>query len=231
MLTAAKGALAQDYLLPNAPGKTVVIGACETCHGVMTVVTHKRSPHQWDQVIRQMIGIGASISEDQKKSVTAYLNTYFGQSKDYVPQPAPLRGPGPGILLALEAATTAQEFCRTEGHQVTTLVVDSVGTPIVLLMGDGVSTITQAIAATKTATVLRFKQSSGVVMKRLDSDPVLVALTKNDPEIGEVRQGGLPIVRRGELVGAIAVAGAFGPADTDEKCAQAGLDRIASRLH
>jgi len=67
-------------------------------------------------------------------------------------------------------------------------------------------------------------------MERLNSNPALAAQLKNDPEIGEVRQGGLPISIKGELIGAIAVAGAFGPANTDEICAQAGLDRIAAKL-
>ena len=221
---------AQEYLLPGGPGKHEITTSCESCHGVMAVVLHKRSPQQWDVIIKQMRALGASLTDPQAQTVLAYLNKNFGQPKDFIPQPMPLRGRGPGVALALEAAQTAQEACRAKGAQVSTLVADSGGTPVVLLTGDGVPPIMNMIAATKTATVLKFKVSSGEVMKRLESDPALAAQIKNDPEIGEVRQGGLPIVVGNELIGAIAVAGAFGPADTDEICARAGLDRIASRL-
>lgn len=230
LLVTASAVSAQDYMLPNAPGKSEVVETCETCHGIMTVVLHKRSPQQWDVILQQMAALGAVMSEEERGSIRAYLNSYLGQAKDYIPQPMPQRGRGPGVVLALEAAETAQATCRAKGQQVTTLVVDTAGVPVVLLNGDGAPTILASIAATKTATVLRFKESSGAVMNRLNTDPALAAQLKNDPEIGEVRQGGLPIVVEGELIGAIAVAGAFGPANTDEICAQAGLDRIASRL-
>jgi uncharacterized protein GlcG (DUF336 family) len=223
-------AAAQEYLLPDGAGKREITGACESCHGVMAVVLHKRSPRQWATVLQQMRALGASLTDSQTQTVLAYLNSHFGQPTDFVPQPMPLRGHGPGVALALEAAQTAQAACLARGQHVSTLVVDSGGTIVTLLTGDGVPPIMNAIAATKTATVLKFKVSSGEVMKRLETDASLAAQIKNDPEIGEVRQGGLPIVAGSELVGAIAVAGAFGPADTDEKCARAGLDRIASRL-
>jgi uncharacterized protein GlcG (DUF336 family) len=230
LLAASKGAGAQNYLLPEDSGKAEVMGACETCHGVEAVIIHKRSPHQWDTILQQMIGLGATVTDDQKQTIITYLNAHFGQAMDYVPAPPPLRGHGPGLALALEAAETAQKTCESQGHHVSTLVVDSLGNTIVLLTGDGSAPIISAIAARKTAVVLKFEQPSGVVMKRLESDPALVAQIKNDPDIGEVRQGGLPIAAHGELLGAIAVAGAFGPADTDEKCAKVGLERIASRL-
>jgi uncharacterized protein GlcG (DUF336 family) len=177
-----------------------------------------------------MIAMGAQVDEEQRNVMLAYLNANFGQQKDFIPPPEPLHGRGPGFALALEAAETAQETCRARGYRVSTLVVDSVGSTIVLLTGDGADSVTNAIAATKTATVLKYKVSSGVVMKRMESDPVLAAEAKNDPAIGEVRQGGLPITVGRELIGAIAVSGDLGPVDKDEVCARAGLDRIASRL-
>lgn len=230
LLVASQRIHAQDYLLPDAPGKREIIGACETCHGVMAFVQHKRSARQWDATVRQMRALGANLTDAQAQTVLAYLNKYFGQPHDFIPQPMPLRGHGPGIVLALEAAQTAQETCRAKGAEVATLVVDSGGATVVQLTGDGVPPLLNVIAATKVATVLKFKVSSGEVMKRLNSDPALAAQLKSDPDIGEVRQGGLPITVGNELVGAIAVAGAFGPADTDEICARAGLDKIAARL-
>ena len=224
--------LSQDYLLPNGPGKKEVTGSCESCHGIVTVVAHKRSPRQWNDIMQEMIGQGMAISNDQRKSIVSYLNAYFGQAKDFVPLVSPIRGVGPGWALALRAAEAAQEACRTAGgHLPTVRVVDSAGSTIVFLKGSGVSPITFLNSASKAATVLRFKESSGVVMERLNNDPVLVEEIKSDPEIGEVLQGGVPILVKGDvLIGAIAVSGSIGRADKDEVCARAGLDRIRPGL-
>jgi uncharacterized protein GlcG (DUF336 family) len=175
---------------------------------------------------------GMVVDDDQKRSIMSYLNAYFGQEKQFVARPLPIRGVGPGWALALEAAEAAQKACRLPGGRGPTVrVVDSAGTTIVLLTGDGVSPITVLNSAIKAATVLRFKEPSGVVMKRLDGDPVLVAEIRSDPSIGMVLQGGVPIMVNGdELIGAIAVSGAFGPADKDEICARAGVDRIRPGL-
>ena len=223
--------LAQNYLLPNAPGKAEVIGACESCHGVMTIVhAGKRSPRQWDDIMVDMTRRGMAVTDGQKKSIVSYLNAYFGQAMDYVRLPEP-RARGPGVDLALEAAEAAQKACQAHGRQVTTLIVDSARTTVVLLTGNGISPITQAVAASKAAAVLKFKEPSRVVMKHLNGNPALAAEIKDDPEIGEVLPGGLPITVNGdEIIGAIAVAGASGQADADEACARAGLERIASRL-
>jgi uncharacterized protein GlcG (DUF336 family) len=230
LLAAPKGASAQDYLLPNAPGKKELTDGCEFCHGIEAIARHKRSPKQWDDVVQLMIQRGASVTDEQKQVMLTYLKTYFAQDADYVPQPAPFRGRGPTLALALEAAETAQKACQDKGLKTTTLVVDSLGNTIVLLTGDGMQPINGAIAATKAAAVLKFKEPSGVTMKRMDSEPELVEEVRHDPAIGQVLQGGLPITANGELIGAIAVSGARGPADTDEKCAKAGLAKVASRL-
>jgi uncharacterized protein GlcG (DUF336 family) len=232
LLAAPARVPAQDHLLPDAPNKTAVAAACESCHGIITVIEHKRSPQQWDDIMREMAQQGMVINDDQRKSIVSYLNAYFGQAKEFVPRPSPIRGVGPGWALALEAAEAAQKACRLpEGRGPTVRVVDSAGTTIVLLTGDGVSPITLLNSAIKAATVLRFKEPSGLVMTRLDGDPVLADEIRNDPSIGMVLQGGVPIMVNGdELIGAIAVSGASGPADKDEICARAGLDRIRPGL-
>lgn len=230
MLSISTSVFAQDYLLPDAPGKKELTQSCEICHGIEAIVKHRRSPHQWDDMVNLMIWRGAPVTDEQKQVMLTYLKTYFAQERDYVPIPPPYRGRGPGYALAKEAAEAAQKTCHDMGLKTTTLVVDVLGNPIVLLVEDGMQPINAAIAATKVAAVLKYKEPSGVTMKRMNSDPELVEEVRNDPAIGQVLQGGLPIVVKGELVGAIALSGAAGPADTDEKCAKAGLDKIASRL-
>ena len=88
---------AQDYLMPDGSGKAEVAGSCERCHGIITVIKHNRSPHQWDEVMKSMVGQGMVISDSQNQLIQAYLNKYYGQPADYVPQPPELRGHGPGL--------------------------------------------------------------------------------------------------------------------------------------
>ena len=141
----------------------------------------------------------------------------------------PARG-GPPLALALEAAQTAVSTCAAGGNKVTALVVDYHGSLIALLSGDGASYKTPEFAGYKAATVMKFKVASRVISDKADKDPALAAELKADPKIGAAHIGGLPIVIDGQVIGAIAVSGSAG-GDKDEGCAQAGLDKIASRLH
>jgi uncharacterized protein GlcG (DUF336 family) len=226
----SRSALAQNYLLPNAPGKAVIMNNCERCHSAVAIL-HKRSPRQWNEIIGQMIARGANVNDQQRRVILAYLDKYFVQANDYVPQPRPRRASGPGLTLALEAAKAAEKFCENEGHQVAVEVADSAGATIVLLTGNGIPLITQADARSEAATVLRFKEASGLVAKRMETDPTLAAEARDDPEIGgKVFQGGVPIIVNGELIGAIAVSGSTGPAGGDAICARAGLKRIQAGL-
>jgi uncharacterized protein GlcG (DUF336 family) len=197
----------------------------------MEVVKHRRSPRQWTAVVDDMVQRGATLNDDQKKSIVGYLADRWSQPNDYIPKPPPLRGVGPGLTLALQAAEAAEQACLAKGHEVTVLVVDSAGATLVLLSSQG-GAYSQVSAGMKVATVLRFKQSSSEVLKRVASDPVLEAEVKADPEIGEVLHGGLPITVNGDqLIGAIAVSGSHGlPSLGDDSCAQAGLDRIQAGL-
>jgi glc operon protein GlcG len=232
LMAASAPARAQDYLLPDAPGKTQVTDSCEACHGIITVIKHKRSPQQWVSIVQMMTVEGLVLNNQQKKRILGYLDAHYSQATDYVPLPPLLRGHGPGVDLALEAAQAARAACHAKGQtRISTLVVDSGGVPVVLLTDDEAKPINQIDAQIKVAAVLKYKQSSGEVMKRVDRDPVLEAEIKADSQIGLVLSGGLPIIARGnEIVGAIAVSGVFGPANLDDLCAQAGLDRITSRL-
>jgi uncharacterized protein GlcG (DUF336 family) len=145
------------------------------------------------------------------------------------PAPPPPRAKGPALALAVEAAQTAVATCLGNGYKVTALIVDSGGATVVLLSGDGAAERTQAIAATKVATVLKYKVPSGDIADKAKTDPALDAEVKADPKIGTARRGGLQILAGGELLGAFAVSGAPG-GDKDEVCTKAGLDRVAARL-
>jgi uncharacterized protein GlcG (DUF336 family) len=141
------------------------------------------------------------------------------------PPPAPPRARGPALTPAVQAAQAAVAACAANGYKVTALIVDSAGDPVVLLSGDGAPLRTQAVARTKIAAVMKYKTSSGEVAARAKADPQLDAAIKADPNIGVIRQGGVPIMSNGEMIGAFAVSGAPG-GDKDEACIKAAMARV-----
>ncbi|MEO8314192.1 MAG: heme-binding protein [Pseudomonadota bacterium] len=143
--------------------------------------------------------------------------------------PAPPRARGPEMALAVEAAQTAIAVCLANGYKTTATVVDSAGVPVVMLSSDGAAERTQMIGLTKTAATIKYKVPSGDIADRAKTDAALDAEMMADPKIGTARRGALPIKVGGEIIGAMSVSGAPG-GDKDQVCAQAGLDKIASRL-
>ena len=145
-----------------------------------------------------------------------------------LPPPAP-RARGPALDPSIEMARTAVATCLANGYKVTALVVDSAGVPVVMLSGDGAMQRTHVIAPTKIAMVLQYREGSGVTTARAKTDAALAAALAANPKVGTPRQGGLPILVGGEMIGAIAVSGAPG-GGKDEVCAQAGLDKVKAQL-
>jgi uncharacterized protein GlcG (DUF336 family) len=101
--------------------------------------------------------------------------------------------------------------------------------PIELISGDGAAAITQRIAMGKAQSVLKYRMTSGEVAAKAAGDAAFMAQVVADPLIGTPRQGAVPIMVGGELVGAFAVSGAPG-GDKDEVCTKAGLAKIQDRL-
>jgi uncharacterized protein GlcG (DUF336 family) len=136
---------------------------------------------------------------------------------------------GPPTNLALEAVLTAIDTCGAMGFKVTAAVFDSALHPVALLTANGALSISPEAATRKAFVTLRTKQSSGAAAERVKSDPAfareLAATGKALPV-----KGALPIQVGADIIGAISVSGAPRPGDVDEKCARAGLDKIASRL-
>lgn len=144
--------------------------------------------------------------------------------------PRPPRAPGVATALAVEAAQTAIAMCTAQGLKVTALVIDSQGVPIALISGDGAAAITQRIASGKATTALKMKMTSGEAAERSKTDQAFMTQLMADPAMGTPRQGGVPIMSGGEVIGAIAVSGAPSGAQ-DEPCAKAGLAKIQDRIH
>jgi hypothetical protein len=64
--------------LPDGPGKELVETRCAVCHGLDRATSAKRAPAEWDGIVRRMIFLGAPVSGDEAKTITAYLDATFG---------------------------------------------------------------------------------------------------------------------------------------------------------
>lgn len=128
--------------------------------------------------------------------------------------------------LSLEAALTiAQEAlatCRKEGVQVAVTVVDRAGQPQVVLRDVLAPELTLTISGQKAYTAASFVVPTSTLNERAIS------------QMGSIDglamfAGGLPIQAGGQLLGAVGVSGAPS-GETDEACAQAGIDKIQDDL-
>lgn len=67
--------IAQPSELPAGPGKEIIESTCTACHGADLIYGQLRSPEEWGQVVDRMVGNGASLTDDQYKTVITYLST------------------------------------------------------------------------------------------------------------------------------------------------------------
>jgi uncharacterized protein GlcG (DUF336 family) len=128
--------------------------------------------------------------------------------------------------LTLESANgiaqAAIKACREKGIQIGVTVVDRHGLVQVALRDTLAPTITLDISKGKAYAAANFSVSTAMLKDRANSPigraPGLVMST-----------GGLPIQAGGAFYGAVGVSGAPS-GETDEACAQAGLDAILEEL-
>jgi uncharacterized protein GlcG (DUF336 family) len=136
---------------------------------------------------------------------------------------------GPGLALAIAAAQAALAACEKSGYRTGVTVIDSAGEARAMLTADGSDGSHVFVAMRKALTARAFKMPSSAAHEAVARDATLLA--RVTPAMF-VEGGALPIVVRGETVGAIGVSGAAGTpiGHQDEVCAQAGIDEISSRL-
>ena len=123
---------------------------------------------------------------------------------------------------ALVIAQGAIASCREKGIHVGVTIVTRDGHPQVILRDTFASPITETVSRGKAYTAVMFNASTA----DLDS--------RSNTPVGRVpglvmSRGGLTITDGGELVGGIGVSGAP-MGQTDEDCAQDGLDLVQSEL-
>ena len=123
---------------------------------------------------------------------------------------------------ALAVARGAVDACRKQGIQVGVTVVDRDGTVQAVLRDTVAPPITLPISRQKAYTAVNFS----VPTSQLDA--------RADTPIGRLdglvmSAGGVPIQAGGQMLGGVGVSGA--PAgETDEACAQAGVDAVIDDL-
>ena len=130
---------------------------------------------------------------------------------------------------AIQAAQTALDTCRKNGHNVTVTVLNKAGRIKAQLHDDkaGPHTIENSFRKAYTSITFRGGIPSGEFGQSVAKTPPPHALLLlQNVTTGE---GALPIKAGNELVGSIGVSGAPG-GDKDAVCAQAGIDRIKAGL-
>ena len=137
------------------------------------------------------------------------------------------RAKGPGLMYSLQLAQAAVEACKAQGGNVSVLVTDSVGVPVVLLSGDGAGERSQLITQSKAYTVVRYRMTSSDVTQQARTDPKLAQEISLNPNIGEARRGALPLMNGGELIGVLSVSGLAGGGNDD--CGQKAVAKVPLR--
>jgi competence ComEA-like helix-hairpin-helix protein len=67
--------------LPAGDGRDVVLAACSGCHGLPTVTETRRTRTSWEDVVDEMVGLGAKLEDEAtKKQAVSYLARWFGRA-------------------------------------------------------------------------------------------------------------------------------------------------------
>jgi uncharacterized protein GlcG (DUF336 family) len=164
-------------------------------------------------------------------ALSALLATVTTASIAQTPAPLPTpkpASPGPSLELALEAAQTAMATCAANGYKIAVIVIDSGGITRVALTSDGVGPGPVTYSARKANTSLKYSESSLAMQEKAKTDTALAAAITADTTL-LARGGGLPLMSKGVLIGAIGVGGAPG-GEKDDVCAIAAVEKIKGRL-
>jgi uncharacterized protein GlcG (DUF336 family) len=162
-----------------------------------------------------MLGIG-SIAAAQSPSPTS-----GGSPAEAAPAVA---APGPSLDAALTAALAAIKSCKHIDQKVAVSVVDSSGILKVVLAADGATPRGVQSSGNKARTALAFQMATSEIAEKSKSDSTLADKLAADPNYNS-RAGGVLIIRKGQILGAVGVGGAKG-SEKDESCAKVALAKI-----
>ncbi len=127
---------------------------------------------------------------------------------------APTAPPGPTAAQAMSALAAAQEAAAALGVSLSCAVVDSRGDMIALARMDGARFYTTDVAQGKARMSALFGQPSGD-MADFGNSPAFSSFNETIPGPLYAFQGALPIMRNGELIGAMGCSGAASQVDED----------------
>jgi len=65
--------------LPAGAGKELIEGRCVTCHDLTRVVASRRQKTDWDAIVANMVGRGATATPEERQTMVAYLAAQFGE--------------------------------------------------------------------------------------------------------------------------------------------------------
>jgi uncharacterized protein GlcG (DUF336 family) len=179
----------------------------------------------------------SAAAADEVKEKSAAFPGDLGRPFDGLPLPTgpsrrppwPSRPPparGPSVDVALEAAQAAVAACA--GSHVGVAIIDSAGTPKLYYVPDGTAGFHAYTGFRKAYTALTFKMPTSQVGALSKTDSGLAAKITADTNFLSFA-GGVPIKVGEEIIGAIGVSGAE-PSAIDEKCANAGLEKVQGLL-
>jgi uncharacterized protein GlcG (DUF336 family) len=134
---------------------------------------------------------------------------------------------------AITVAQTALAQCKTNGYNVTVMVMDPDYTTRLVLRSDAAAARTVEIARRKAYTVIKMGMSSGEFGKSVPAPktppapptPGAMPPGVNGDDNLITFAGGKQIIVDGQVVGAVSVSGAPG-GEKDEACADAGLAKL-----
>lgn len=124
--------------------------------------------------------------------------------------------------MAVKVAQGAVDACREKGIQIAATVVDREGTVQVTLRDTIAAPITVPISKMKAFTAVNFNAATSALGSRADSP-----IGRIDGLV--MSAGGVPIQAGGALVAGVGVSGAPS-GETDEECAQAGVEAVMEDL-
>jgi uncharacterized protein GlcG (DUF336 family) len=131
-----------------------------------------------------------------------------------------------GVRMGLAIAVAALDQCEKDGNGVSVAVVDQAGRLRVFLQSDQANPHNIELARRKAYTARTFGRTSAEWAKRTSETPEIAAQRELNDVIA--LRGGVPIKIGNETIGAVGVSGSS--SEGDEKCAMAGVAKVADQL-
>ena len=68
----------QPQVLPEGPGRAILVRSCFQCHAVQLVVESRKTEREWKETVTRMVGHGASLTAQEQEVLIKYAAEYFG---------------------------------------------------------------------------------------------------------------------------------------------------------